>query len=261
MSPERPHSTSTQRAPGAANLDPAEVARFAALAQEWWDPNGKFKPLHKLGPARLGFVREKVLAHFAIAGTGLRPFTGLRMLDVGCGGGLVSEPLARLGAAVTGIEPAEDNIAAARAHAAEGGLVIDYRAMRAEELADEGTTFDVVVCLEVIEHVPDPKAFVALLAKLTRPDGLVLLSTLNRTMKAYALAIIGAEYVLRWLPVGTHQWERFVTPAELQEMVRAAGLAQPTLAGLVYNPLTDVWSLSDRDLDVNYLLASAKPSA
>lgn len=242
-------------------LDPGEVARFAALAEEWWDPRGKFKPLHKLGPARMAFVRDQVLAHFGRSGSGLKPFAGLRFLDVGCGGGLVSEPLARLGAAVTGIEPAEDNIAAARAHAAEGGLDIDYRAVRAEDLVEEGATFDAVVCLEVIEHVPDPHAFVSILARLTRPGGLVLLSTLNRTFKAYALAIVGAEYVLRWLPVGTHQWDRFITPGELQEMARAAGLASPVLSGLVYNPFTDAWSLSATDLDVNYLLAAGRPMA
>lgn len=245
----------------AANLDPAEVARFAALAKEWWDPRGKFKPLHKLGPARLEFVRDQVLSHFARPSGGLRPFAGLRMLDVGCGGGLVSEPLARLGANVTGIEPADDNIAAARAHAVDSGLAIDYRAISAETLAAEGAQFEVVVCLEVIEHVPNPAAFVATLSRLTRPGGLVLLSTLNRTLKAYALAIIGAEYVLRWLPIGTHQWDRFITPAELQDMVRTAGLAHPALAGLVYNPLTDQWSLSHSDTDVNYLLAASKPAA
>lgn len=244
-----------------SNLDPAEVARFAALADEWWNPNGKFKPLHKLGPARLSFVRDQVLTHFGRPNGGLRPFSGLRMLDVGCGGGLVSEPLARLGATVTGIEPAEDNIAAARTHALAAGLAIDYRAVRAETLVDEAAIFDVVVCLEVIEHVPDPHTFVSMLARLTRPGGLILLSTLNRTMKAYALAIIGAEYILRWLPVGTHQWDRFITPVELQDMTRAAGLVTPTLAGLVYNPLTDVWSVSNSDLDVNYLLSAAKPTA
>ncbi len=258
------NSATNSAAPRSGNsgtLDPGELARFAALADEWWDPRGKFKPLHKLGPTRMAFVREQVLTHFGLTGNGLKPFAGLRFLDVGCGGGLVSEPLARLGATVTGIEPAEDNVAAARAHAGEGGLAIDYRAVRAEDLLEEGATFDVVVCLEVIEHVPDPRAFVSILSRLTRPGGLLLLSTLNRTLKAYALAIVGAEYVLRWLPVGTHQWDRFITPVELQDMVRMAGLVSPVLSGLVYNPLTDSWSLNASDLDVNYLLAAGKPKA
>jgi 2-polyprenyl-6-hydroxyphenyl methylase / 3-demethylubiquinone-9 3-methyltransferase len=242
-------------------LDPAELARFAALADEWWNPNGKFKPLHRLGPERIAFIRDETLAHFNRPAGGLRPLAGLRALDVGCGGGLVAEPLARLGALVTGIEPEDANISAARSHAASQGLTIDYRAARAEDLAASGETFDLVTCLEVIEHVPDVRAFLKVVASLVRPGGLLIVSTLNRTLKSYALAIIGAEYVLRWLPAGTHQWDRFVMPSELTEHLLALGLSTPHYEGLVYNPLSDRWSRDARDLDVNYLCAAGKPDA
>lgn len=240
-------------------LDTSEVRRFGALADEWWDTNGKFRPLHKLGPARLVFIRQEIIRHFARPSGELRPFAGLSVLDIGCGGGLVSEPVARLGAATTGLDPAAENIEAALRHAASQGLEIDYRACRVEDLVAEGKTFDCVLCLEVIEHVPDVAAFLAECARLVRPGGLMILSTINRTMKAYALAIVGAEYVLRWLPVGTHQWERFVTPDELRCNAEAAGLAFAHQEGLVYNPLTDAWSLSS-DLDVNYMASAAKPA-
>lgn len=245
--------------PATANIDAAELDRFARLADDWWNPTGKFKPLHKLGPARLGFIRDRASAHFGLAESAARPFTGLSILDIGCGGGLISEPLARLGGTVTGIEPAEANIGAARRHAETSGLAIDYRAASAEDLAAAGRAFDLVVCLEVIEHVPDPAAFVATCARLVRPGGLLVLSTINRTMKAYMLAIVGAEYVLRWLPVGTHQWDRFITPAELDRHVQSAGLDALACEGLVFNPLTDRWSLG-RDTDVNYIGAASKPT-
>jgi 2-polyprenyl-6-hydroxyphenyl methylase/3-demethylubiquinone-9 3-methyltransferase len=249
----------TQGRPGpAATLDPDEIDRFARLASEWWDVKGKFRALHRIGPARLGFLREEMVRHFGMAGTGLRPLTGLRLIDIGCGGGLICEPLARLGARVTGLDPAPEIIEAARRHAVGGGLDIDYRAGRVEELTAEAGAFDAVVCLEVVEHVPDAGAFLKACAGLVRPGGLMLLSTINRTLKAYLLAIVGAEYVLRWLPVGTHQWERFVTPDELSRHLRAAGLVAPTLEGLVYNPLADTWSLA-ANTDVNYLAAAAKP--
>ncbi len=254
------NDTSSTPEPRAASIDAAEVERFQALAKAWWDPEGKFRPLHQIGPVRLTFVRDELKRHFAIADNGLRPLQGLRLVDVGCGGGLLSEPLARLGATVTGIDPGERNIAIARDHAAAQGLAIDYRATTAEQLAAEGAVFDAVVCLEVIEHVQDVPAFIATLAAFLRPGGLMVLSTLNRTVKAYALAIVGAEYVLGWLPRGTHQWERFVTPDELARHVTAAGLAAPRFAGFVYHPLRDAWSLSD-DTDVNYLAAAAKPAA
>jgi 2-polyprenyl-6-hydroxyphenyl methylase/3-demethylubiquinone-9 3-methyltransferase len=246
---------------GAATLDPDEIDRFGRLAGEWWDPRGKFRALHRIGPARLTFLRDQMVRHFGLAAGGLKPLQGLRVLDVGCGGGLICEPLARLGAQVTGLDPAPETIEAARRHAAGQGLAIDYRAGRVEELGAEGQGpgFDAVVCLEVVEHVPDVGAFLKTCAALVRPGGLMLLSTLNRTIKAYLLAIIGGEYILRWLPVGTHQWERFVTPDELARHLRAAGLGPPVVKGLVYNPLADTWSVGG-DTDVNYLAAAAKPA-
>jgi 2-polyprenyl-6-hydroxyphenyl methylase/3-demethylubiquinone-9 3-methyltransferase len=240
-------------------LDPREVDQFARLAAEWWDENGKFRPLHKIGPARLGYLRAELVRHFKRDPNSLRPFDGLTILDIGCGGGLISEPLAKLGATVTGIDPGVENVEAARRHAAETGVSIIYRATRIEDLVAEQAQFDAVLCLEVVEHVPDVAAFVAETAKLVRPGGLMLLSTLDRTLKSYALAIIGAEYILRWLPVGTHQWERFVTPEELAGFCTRAGLARPSFEGLVYSPLGDVWSLST-DTDVNYFASAAKPA-
>ena len=242
-----------------ATLDAAEVDRFARIASEWWDPNGKFRPLHKIGPARLGFIVEHLATHFTLPPNDLRRLTGLKLLDIGCGGGLISEPLARLGAQVTGIDPAPENIETARLHATASGLAIDYRQALVEDLAAEGATFDAVLCLEVVEHVPDVPAFLKICSGLVQPGGLMIVSTLNRTLKAYFLAIIGAEYILRWLPVGTHQWERFVTPDELRRHLTAAGLAEPSLRGLVYDPLADQWSLS-ADTDVNYMAAAAKPA-
>jgi len=242
----------------AGTLDPGEVDRFARLASEWWDPRGKFRALHRIGPARLAFLRDEMVRHFALTGTGLRSLEGLRVLDVGCGGGLICEPLARLGARVTGLDPAPETIEAARRHAAGQGLDIDYRAGRVEELEAEAAAFDAVVCLEVIEHVPDVAAFLKTCSMLVRPGGLMLLSTLNRTLKAYLLAIVGGEYILRWLPVGTHQWDRFVTPAELARHLQAAAFGVPLVKGLVYNPLADTWSVGG-DTDVNYLAAAAKP--
>jgi 2-polyprenyl-6-hydroxyphenyl methylase/3-demethylubiquinone-9 3-methyltransferase len=244
----------------AGTLDRAEIDRFARLATEWWDPNGKFRALHRIGPARLGFLRDEMLRHFGRPATVMRPLEGLSILDVGCGGGLICEPLARLGARVTGLDPAVENVEAARQHAAAGGLGIAYRAGRVEELAAEGLTFDAVVCLEVVEHVPDPAAFLRASAALIGPGGLMLLSTISRTLKAYLLAIVGAEYVLRWLPVGTHRWDRFITPDELARHLRAASLEAPVIKGLVYNPLADTWTLGS-DTDVNYLAAAAKPAA
>jgi 2-polyprenyl-6-hydroxyphenyl methylase/3-demethylubiquinone-9 3-methyltransferase len=248
-----------QPAPGTTpTLDRREVDRFGQLASEWWDANGKFRALHRIGPTRLTFLRDEMVRHFSLSAPGLRPLSGLRALDVGCGGGLICEPLARLGARVTGLDPSPETIEAARRHAAGQGLDIDYRAGRVEELQAEAEAFDAVVCMEVVEHVPDPATFIAACAALLRPGGLMLLSTLNRTLKAYLLAIIGAEYILRWLPVGTHQWDRFVTPEELDRHLRAAGLAAPVVKGLAYNPLADRWSIG-ADTDVNYLAAASKP--
>jgi 2-polyprenyl-6-hydroxyphenyl methylase / 3-demethylubiquinone-9 3-methyltransferase len=240
------------------NLDPAEIERFSKLASEWWDPNGKFRPLHKIGPPRIQFVRDEICRRLGRKAEGLRPLTGLSLLDIGCGGGLVCEPMARMGAAVTGVDPAVTNIAAAAKHADGQGLSIDYRAIEAEQLIAEGRTFDAVLCLEVVEHVPDPAAFMKACAALVRPGGVLVLSTLNRTLKSYALAIVGAEYILRWLPVGTHRWDRFLTPAELTGHVTAAGMRVWETRGVVFNPLQDTWSLSG-DTDVNYMLSAAKP--
>lgn len=243
--------------PKGPTLDPDEVARFARLAAEWWDPKGKFRPLHQIGPPRISFIRDHACRHFNLETAALRPFGGLKVLDIGCGGGLIAEPLTRLGAGVTGIDPAERNIAIAKEHATAQGLKIDYRAARVEDLAVAGESFDLVTCLEVVEHVPDVAAFIAECAKVVRPGGLAVFSTINRTMKAWALAIVGAEYVLGWLPRGTHQWDRFVTPDELARHCAAAGLSAPQFEGMVYNPLKDVW-VRGPDTDVNYLAAAAK---
>jgi 2-polyprenyl-6-hydroxyphenyl methylase/3-demethylubiquinone-9 3-methyltransferase len=240
-----------------ATLDAEEVRRFSKIASEWWDPSGKFRPLHQIGPPRLSFIRNAAITHFGRDASNMRPLAGLTVLDVGCGGGLVSEPLSRMGAAVTGIDPSAKNIAIAKSHAEPHGLTIDYRALRVEDLVAAGETFDIVACLEVVEHVPDPGKFIAECAALARPSGLVIFSTLNRTFKSWVLAIVGAEYVLGWLPRGTHQWERFMTPDEMARHAEAAGLAAPRFEGIVYSPLHDVWSLAP-DTDVNYLAATSK---
>ena len=240
------------------NLDPAEVERFRVIASEWWDATGKFRPLHQLGPARLTFVRDELVQHFKLPANGLKPLAGLRLLDVGCGGGLVSEPLARMGATVLGLDPGRENVEAARTHASGQDLPLSYRVATVEELEAEGARFDAVVCLEVVEHVPDVKAFLKSCASLVRPGGAMILSTINRNLKSYALAIVAAEYVLGWLPRGTHQWERFVTPDELTRALAASGLTTSRFRGLTYDPLRDTWNLS-ADTDVNYLASAAKP--
>ncbi|MGQ0457391.1 MAG: bifunctional 2-polyprenyl-6-hydroxyphenol methylase/3-demethylubiquinol 3-O-methyltransferase UbiG [Hyphomicrobium sp.] len=239
-------------------LDAEEIKRFSRIAAEWWDPLGKFRPLHQIGPPRLSFIRDAAVEHFALDAASLKPLKGLAALDIGCGGGLVSEPLTRMGAAVTGIDPSERNIAIAKGHAEPQGLAIDYRAVRIEDLVAKGETFDIVACLEVVEHVPDVRAFVAACTAALKPGGLAVFSTINRNFKSWALAIVGAEYVLGWLPIGTHQWERFVTPDEMAAHCAAAGLATPRFAGIGYNPLKDAWALS-ADTDVNYLASATKP--
>ena len=257
----RTQEPSAPPGPGSSpTLDPAEVERFRRMAEEWWDPKGKFRPLHQIGPARLAFIRECVLTHFKRDGKGMKPYAGLTFADVGCGGGLICEPLARLGGTVTGIDPAMRNIEIARLHCEGQDFAIDYRPVTVEELAAGGKTYDCVTCLEVIEHVPDPAAFVKECARLVRPGGLMILSTINRTLKAYALAIVGAEYVLGWLPRGTHDWNRFITPEELAGQLSSAGMAPPRFMGFTYNPLYDLWSL-DPDTSVNYLASSVKPRA
>ena len=248
--------TAPAAAPADPTLDPREIERFERLASAWWDPNGKFRPLHQQGPARLAFIREALVSHFGRPERELKPFLGLSILDIGCGGGLVSEPLARLGARVTGIDPTPEAISTARRHAEAQGLAIDYRAARVEELRAAQERFDAAVCLEVVEHVPDVAGFLSVVADLIKPDGMIVVSTLNRTWKSYALAIIAAEYVLGWLPRGTHDWNRFVTPDELSRHLAAAGFASPRFEGLVYDVMHDEWKLSP-DTGVNYLAATA----
>jgi 2-polyprenyl-6-hydroxyphenyl methylase / 3-demethylubiquinone-9 3-methyltransferase len=238
-------------------LDPEEVARFARLAGQWWDPNGPFRPLHRITPLRLTYLRDQLAQAFARDPKAAASLKGLRILDIGCGGGLVAEPLGRLGADVTGIDPAAENIEAAQGHARGAGLEVTYKVATAEEIADLGATFDAVLLLEVIEHVPDVPAFLARVAPLVKPGGIMILSTLNRTLKAYALAIIGAEFILRWLPVGTHQWQRFVRPAELASALCGAGLTLTDTTGLIYDPLADEWRLNS-DTDVNYFAAAMR---
>jgi len=237
--------------PTGGTVDDGEVGKFAALAQTWWDPDGAFRPLHRMNPIRLDWLRDHLCGQFGCDPSSRGPLEGLRVLDVGCGGGLLSEPLARMGATVTGIDAAEEGVMAARAHAAAMGLEIDYRAMTAEALAEGGERFDAVLALEIVEHVSDLPAFARALGDLVEPEGLVALSTLNRTARSYALAIVGAEYVLGWLPRGTHDWKRFPTPEELGEALAAGGMAVVDETGFAYNPLRDDWRRND-DLSVNY---------
>ncbi|MGR3198159.1 MAG: bifunctional 2-polyprenyl-6-hydroxyphenol methylase/3-demethylubiquinol 3-O-methyltransferase UbiG [Paracoccus sp. (in: a-proteobacteria)] len=240
------------------SIDPAEIAKFEAMAAEWWDPNGKFRPLHLMNPLRLDYIADQIAAEFGRDRRGLRPFDGLRVLDIGCGGGLVSEPMARLGAEVVGADATEVNIGVARAHADQQGLEIDYRATTAEALADAAEVFDVVLALEIVEHVADPAAFVATCQRLVRPGGLVIVSTLNRTARSFGAAILGAEWIMRWLPRGTHDWARFITPDELATKAERAGLVVADRRGMVFNPITFGWRLSDRDLSVNYILTARR---
>jgi len=240
------------------SIDPGEVSRFAAMAGEWWDANGPMRPLHRLNPIRLGYIKERIAARFDRDATVSRALDGLRILDIGCGAGLVSEPLCRMGASVTGVDPSPEIIAAARLHAGEGGLAIDYRATTAEALAEDGESFDVVLMLEVVEHVADVPAFVATVGALARPGGLVVASTINRTLKSFALAIVGAEYVLRWLPPGTHSYDKLVRPGELAAAFAAAGLDPVDETGVMYVPVADRFRLTS-DMDVNYMMTAAKP--
>lgn len=241
----------TQAEAQSSTLDADEIARFGKLAAEWWDAEGPFRPLHRINPVRLTYIRDRICGHFARDPTTSKSLSGLSVLDIGCGGGLVCEPLTRLGAAVTGIDPASETIEAARAHARAAKLDIDYAAATAEDMVARGKTYDVVLLLEVVEHVPDVPAFLKAVAPLVKPGGMMILSTLNRTLKAYALAIVGAEYILRWLPIGTHQWDRFVRPEELASALSGSGLKLTDKTGMAYNPLADEWRLGP-DTDVNY---------
>lgn len=235
-----------------------EVARFTAMADEWWDPNGKFKPLHKFHPVRLGYIREQVIAHFGLNDKARRPFEKLKILDIGCGGGLLCEPMARLGADITGVDAGEKNIAVAKIHAEQSGLEIDYRATTAEELAASGVQYDVVLNMEVIEHVADVPLYMKSCAELVKPGGLMFVATINRTAKAFALAIVGAEYVLGWLPKGTHTYDKFLTPEEITSQLTRNGLTIKDKAGVSFSPLSDEWKQS-RDMSVNYMLLAEKP--
>lgn len=242
----------------ATTIDPAEVAKFEAMAAEWWDPKGKFRPLHQMNPCRLDYITRQIAAEFDRDLAGALPFSGLRLLDIGCGGGLLSEPMARLGADVTGADAAPKNIPVARIHAEQSGLQIDYRNTTAEALAEAGEQFDVVLNMEVVEHVADPLAYLTACQRLLRPGGLMICSTLNRNAKSFAMAIVGAEWVMRWLPKGTHDWQKFITPDELYALIRQAGLDPVDRKGMVLNPVSWRWGISDRDLSVNYVTASVK---
>jgi 2-polyprenyl-6-hydroxyphenyl methylase/3-demethylubiquinone-9 3-methyltransferase len=242
-----------------STIDPAEVARFDALAKTWWDPKGPMAVLHKFNPVRLAFIRDLACAHFGRDPKSLDSLKGLTLVDIGCGGGVLCEPLARLGADVTGLDPAGENVTVAGAHAMKAEIEVGYRQETIEAVVAAGERFDIVLAMEVVEHVADVEAFVSACCAAVKPGGLLVMATLNRTLKSYALAIVGAEYVLRWLPRGTHDWNRFVTPSELGDAIEAEGLDLGESTGVVYNPLTDRWSAA-RDMDVNYMLAATRPA-
>jgi 2-polyprenyl-6-hydroxyphenyl methylase / 3-demethylubiquinone-9 3-methyltransferase len=239
------------------SLDPAEVEKFSKLAAEWWNPTGKFKVLHVFNPVRLDWIREQVTARLGRDPLVEKPFEGLRFLDIGCGGGLLCEPMARLGAQVVGVDPSEKNIKTASVHALEQELEIDYRVGVAEDLEQAGERFDVILNMEVIEHVADPASFAASCVSMLKPGGLMFVATLNRTARSFALAIVGAEYVLRWLPRGTHQWEKFITPAELKGWLSSSGADTVAESGVTYHPIEGVWKRS-RDTGVNYMVLAEK---
>ena len=236
----------------------AEIAKFEAMAAEWWDPKGKFAPLHMMNPVRLDYITAQIAAEYGRDLTGEAPFAGLRILDIGCGGGLLSEPMARLGARVVGADAAARNIPVAQVHAEQSGLEIDYRHTTAEAMAEAGEQFDVVLNMEVVEHVADPLAYLTACRQLLKPGGLMICSTINRNAKSFAMAIVGAEYVMRWLPKGTHDWQKFITPEELFKLIEGAGLDPVDRKGFVFNPVAWSWRVSDRDLSVNYVTASVK---
>jgi len=244
---------------GAETVDQDEVARFSRLAGEWWDPHGPMATLHKFNPVRLAYIRDRTAEHFDRDPKTLDSLSGLRFLDIGCGAGILCEPLARLGASVVGADPSAKNIAVAQAHAAQAGVAIDYRDTTAEQLAEAGERFDVVLAMEVVEHVTDVGLFIAQAGAMVKPGGLLFVATLNRTAKSFALAIVGAEYILRWLPRGTHRWDKFVTPDELEIAIERGGLHVTGESGVIYNLMADRWQLS-RDADVNYMVVAEKPA-
>lgn len=242
----------------ATTVDDAEIAHFSAMADEWWDEHGKFAPLHRMNPCRLGYLRDQLIRHFARDDQSATPLTNLALVDIGCGGGLICEPMARLGARVTGIDASATNIGIAQTHAQQSALPIDYRTTTAEALAAAGTQFDVVLALEIVEHVADTELFYDALAALVKPGGVLVLSTLNRTAKSFALAIIGAEYVLRWLPRGTHHWSKFIRPSEMAQALSRRQLRVHDTVGITFNPLNWKFSLNSKDLEVNYLMVAGK---
>lgn len=237
-------------------VDAGEVEFFARIADTWWDPKGPFKPLHLLNPTRLLYIRQQVETHFSLEPRQKLPFKGLHLLDIGCGGGLISEPMARLGANVVAVDASDKNIKTASLHAAQNGLEIDFRHTTAEAMAEAGETFDVIVNMEVVEHVADVGLYLRACRTLLKPGGIMLLSTINRTPKAYLFAIIGAERVLRWLPVGAHDWNKFLKPEELANYVETCGMKSSPATGYVFAPLSQKWSLSDRDVSVNYAMTA-----
>ncbi|WP_033068419.1 bifunctional 2-polyprenyl-6-hydroxyphenol methylase/3-demethylubiquinol 3-O-methyltransferase UbiG [Thalassospira australica] len=247
-------------APTSRTANAEEIARFSAMAEKWWDPNGVMKPLHKFNPIRLKLLRDNICAHLGRDPETVEPLKGVEIIDIGCGAGLLSEPLARMGAKMTSIDAAENNIEVAKVHAKQSGLEIDYRCSTPEMLADEGKQFDIVLNMEVIEHVDDPQFFMQACASVLKPGGLMFVATLNRTIKSLALAKIGAEYILRWLPAGTHDWRKFVKPSEMSGYLRGAGLELSDITGVAYNPITDTWAPAPRDLDVNYMVIAQKPA-
>ena len=244
--------------PTTGTVDPADVERFSRIADEWWDPKGKFAPLHQLNPVRIGYIRDRAATHWQRNALSGRPLDGLSLLDIGCGGGLLSEPMTRLGAQVTGVDASGRNISVAALHAERQDLSIDYQQGTAEALADSGAQFDIVMALEIVEHVADVDLFLHSCGKMVKPGGLLFLSTLNRTAKAWAMAIAGAEYVLGWLPRGTHDWKKFLKPSEAVRGLRSSGVDAQEIVGVVYSPLSRLWSLNKNDLDVNYMLYGIK---
>lgn len=240
-------------------VDPAEIAKFEAMAAEWWDLEGKFKPLHMLNPTRLDYITQQIASEFDRDLSADKPFEGLRILDIGCGGGLLCEPMARLGATVVGADAAERNIPVAQIHAEQSGLTIDYRFTTAEDMAAAGEQFDIVLNMEVVEHVADPQSYLTACHDLLKPGGLHICSTINRNPKSFAMAIVGAEYIMRWLPKGTHEWDKFITPQELFELMEKAGLNPVDRKGFKFNFLQFTWSISATDLSVNYVTAALKP--